>query len=310
MRHPQPFDPDVYQGYYHDPHEVPEEPFVGYIHELAANGLTKTGHHGPVSAMGVSRGAAPDAGTPSSSSPRSWPACRCSTTSRSAPRCASARTPTKPLWLDIPIFVSDMSFGALSQEAKTALARGAELAGTGDLLGRGRHAARGAGRGEPLLLRAGVGPVRLVVGRAGQGAGLPLQGRPGRQDRHRRPPARRQGQGSHRRGARPARGHAGRLAGDLPRLAHDRRLPPLRRRGARAVGRHPDRVQAVGPAHRGRHRRRARGRRRLRDPRRPRRRHRRRAPRVPRPHLGADHPRAGPGPGRTSTGSAGATSAS
>lgn len=37
----------------------------------------------------------------------------------------------KPLWLDIPIFVSDMSFGALSLEAKTALGRGAELAGTG-----------------------------------------------------------------------------------------------------------------------------------------------------------------------------------
>src|SRR5262249_1565058 len=27
MSHPQPFDPDVYQGYYHDPHMVPEEPF-------------------------------------------------------------------------------------------------------------------------------------------------------------------------------------------------------------------------------------------------------------------------------------------
>ena len=55
MRHPQPFDPDVYQGYFKDPHMVPEEPFVAYIHELAENGLTKTGHHGPVSAMGVSR---------------------------------------------------------------------------------------------------------------------------------------------------------------------------------------------------------------------------------------------------------------
>src|SRR5256885_427956 len=43
----------------------------------------------------------------------------------------------KPLWLDIPIFVSDMSFGALSQEAKTALARGAQLAGTGICSGEG-----------------------------------------------------------------------------------------------------------------------------------------------------------------------------
>jgi glutamate synthase domain-containing protein 2 len=43
----------------------------------------------------------------------------------------------KPLWLDIPIFVSDMSFGALSAEAKTALSRGAELAGTGICSGEG-----------------------------------------------------------------------------------------------------------------------------------------------------------------------------
>ncbi len=30
LRHPQPFDPDVYQGYFQDPHMVPEEPFVAY----------------------------------------------------------------------------------------------------------------------------------------------------------------------------------------------------------------------------------------------------------------------------------------
>jgi glutamate synthase domain-containing protein 2 len=43
----------------------------------------------------------------------------------------------RPLELDIPLFVSDMSFGALSLEAKTALARGAELAGTGICSGEG-----------------------------------------------------------------------------------------------------------------------------------------------------------------------------
>ena len=69
-----------------------------------------------------------------------------------------------------------------------------------------------------LLLRARVGPVRLGRGRARQGAGVPLQGRPGRQDRHRRPPARRQGRRPDRRGARPAGGHAGGLAGPFPRL--------------------------------------------------------------------------------------------
>jgi methylamine---glutamate N-methyltransferase subunit C len=39
--------------------------------------------------------------------------------------------------LDIPLFVSDMSFGALSEPAKVALARGAELAGTGICSGEG-----------------------------------------------------------------------------------------------------------------------------------------------------------------------------
>ena len=43
----------------------------------------------------------------------------------------------KPLELKIPLFVSDMSFGALSEEAKTALAKGAELAGTGICSGEG-----------------------------------------------------------------------------------------------------------------------------------------------------------------------------
>jgi len=43
----------------------------------------------------------------------------------------------KPLKLDIPVFVSDMSFGALSREAKIALSKGAEMAGTGICSGEG-----------------------------------------------------------------------------------------------------------------------------------------------------------------------------
>jgi glutamate synthase domain-containing protein 2 len=43
----------------------------------------------------------------------------------------------RPLKLDIPLFVSDMSFGALSEEAKVSLAKGAELAGTGICSGEG-----------------------------------------------------------------------------------------------------------------------------------------------------------------------------
>ncbi len=43
----------------------------------------------------------------------------------------------RPLTLKIPLFVSDMSFGALSEEAKIALTRGAEIAGTGICSGEG-----------------------------------------------------------------------------------------------------------------------------------------------------------------------------
>jgi glutamate synthase domain-containing protein 2 len=43
----------------------------------------------------------------------------------------------KPLELDLPLFVSDMSFGALSKEAKIALSMGAELSGTGICSGEG-----------------------------------------------------------------------------------------------------------------------------------------------------------------------------
>jgi len=43
----------------------------------------------------------------------------------------------RPLTFEIPLFVSDMSFGALSEEAKVALAEGAEMAGTGICSGEG-----------------------------------------------------------------------------------------------------------------------------------------------------------------------------
>jgi glutamate synthase domain-containing protein 2 len=43
----------------------------------------------------------------------------------------------KPLTLKTPLFVSDMSFGALSEESKIALAMGAEEAGTGICSGEG-----------------------------------------------------------------------------------------------------------------------------------------------------------------------------
>ena len=38
---------------------TPEEPTVVYIHDLAENGLSKVGHHGPMGSMGVPRNELP-----------------------------------------------------------------------------------------------------------------------------------------------------------------------------------------------------------------------------------------------------------
>jgi methylamine---glutamate N-methyltransferase subunit C len=48
-----------------------------------------------------------------------------------------ARFAKKPIELDIPIYITGMSFGALSLEAKMALARGASMAGTATCSGEG-----------------------------------------------------------------------------------------------------------------------------------------------------------------------------
>ena len=51
--HPQYFRRDEYLGLYQDMHGGPEEPKNAYIQSLARDGLSKTGHHGAVTAMGV-----------------------------------------------------------------------------------------------------------------------------------------------------------------------------------------------------------------------------------------------------------------
>ncbi len=133
---PQPYNRDDYLGTYQDVHGTPEEPHNGYVQELARDGLSRLGHHGRVSAMGV----------PLTDLPR-WDDVQLLTAQLARrPLADDADVSTqlvvgpqaeRPLRLDIPIFVSDMSFGALSAEAKTALARGAELAGTGICSGEG-----------------------------------------------------------------------------------------------------------------------------------------------------------------------------
>ena len=49
---------------------------------------------------------------------------KCETKTIIGPRCKN------PIELDIPVYITGMSFGALSYEAKTALARGATMAGS------------------------------------------------------------------------------------------------------------------------------------------------------------------------------------
>ena len=134
---PQPYNREQYLGQFADPsHGQSPEPYTGLIQSYARDGLSKTGHHGVSDAMGVPLGELPrwediqfitaqlykvplldddEVGTKTVIGPRA----------------------KKPLELDIPIFVSDMSFGALSASAKVALALGAENAGTGICSGEG-----------------------------------------------------------------------------------------------------------------------------------------------------------------------------
>lgn len=134
--HPQPYDRGAYQGAWQDPTGTADEPHVQLIRRLAADGLEKVGHHGPVAAMGVPRSELP-----------TWDDLQIVTAQLArVPQLDGAPVGTelvigpraaKPLRLEIPLLVSDMSFGALSEEAKVALAKGAERAGTAICSGEG-----------------------------------------------------------------------------------------------------------------------------------------------------------------------------
>lgn len=135
-KNPQNFKREQYQGLYADSKGAPEEPHTQLIQQLARNGLDKFGHHGPMTSMGVARDQLP-----------SWDDIQIITAQLykrplldDAPVATGViigKNAKKPLHLDIPLFVSDMSFGSLSAEAKIALAKGAQLAGTGICSGEG-----------------------------------------------------------------------------------------------------------------------------------------------------------------------------
>lgn len=133
---PQPYDRSAYQGAFQDPHGSPAEPHVGLIRRLATEGLERLGHHGPVTSMGVDRNELP-----------MWDDIQFVTAQLARrPQLDDVTVDNavvigpnadRPLRLEIPLMVSDMSYGALSEEAKVALARGADRAGTGICSGEG-----------------------------------------------------------------------------------------------------------------------------------------------------------------------------
>jgi methylamine---glutamate N-methyltransferase subunit C len=133
---PQPFRRDEYLGLYQDVHGTTAEPHNAHIRALGRDGLGRVGHHGPVSAMGIALTELPR-----------WEDIQLLTAQiATRPLLETEAVDTelvigpaaaKPLRLKIPLFVSDMSFGALSEEAKVALSMGAELAGTGICSGEG-----------------------------------------------------------------------------------------------------------------------------------------------------------------------------
>jgi glutamate synthase domain-containing protein 2 len=135
-QNPQPYDREEYLGLYQDVHGTREEPYNSYIQGLARDGLSRLGHHGKVSAMGV----------PLTDLPR-WDDIQILTAQLATrPLEDDALVGTdvtigpaagQPLNLEIPILGSDMSCGALSEEAKVALSMGAEMAGTGICSGEG-----------------------------------------------------------------------------------------------------------------------------------------------------------------------------
>ncbi len=136
VKNPQPFQRDQYLGDYADTHPESTEPYTNYIKELAQNGLKNYGHHGPSASMGVDRNTLPKWENiqflPAQLAKRPL-----LDHEKVSTKVVIGKRAAKPLVLDIPLFVSDMSFGSLSREAKLALSIGAEMSGTGICSGEG-----------------------------------------------------------------------------------------------------------------------------------------------------------------------------
>ena len=203
------------------------EPTLEFIHSLAQDGLEKVGHHGPMGAMGVPR-------------------------------------PTLPQWDDIQILPAQLATKPLAEDVDGRHRTGdrpqcpeAPAAGDPDL--RLRHELRGlvgggqdrpgqrcrdgrnghrlrrrwdaAGRERrqlPLLLRVGVGQVRLHRRPAPKIQAFHFKAGQAAKTGTGRPSSRQQGQGEDRRDSQAAGGPTGHLAAVIHRSDHPGRLPPVR----------------------------------------------------------------------------------
>ncbi len=115
---------------------TPSEPTLALVHRLAHDDLADIGSHGETVSMGVPRCQLPR-----------WEdilILPVQLAHRPLPEDAPVETRTligprarKPLVLDVPIIIADMSFGALSFEAKVALAKGSAAVGAGIASGEG-----------------------------------------------------------------------------------------------------------------------------------------------------------------------------
>ncbi len=133
---PPKFDANQYLGEFQDTNPEGTEVHTSFIQELARNGLKNVGRHGPVASMGVDRRTLP-----------SWDSIQILPGQLAvrplldedavSTEVVIGPAAKKPVKLKIPLMISDMSFGALSPEAKTALAKGAAVAGTAICSGEG-----------------------------------------------------------------------------------------------------------------------------------------------------------------------------
>ena len=117
-----------------------------------------------------------------------------------------ARYAENPLVLDTPIYITGMSYGALSANAKIALGKAATMVGTASCTGDGGMLPGEREASEKLIYqvlpsRYGANPHHLVQAQA-----IEDRGRPGRQAGHWRAPDGCQGAGRRGRDARPAKG--------------------------------------------------------------------------------------------------------